>query len=62
MKSFEYGVAIEGWEFHHQIEVTMWLRETFGPGPDKWTIMHDYGLESIEMDEDVYTAYLLRWS
>lgn len=61
MRSFTNGVAIEGWEFSHHLEVVKWLTDTFGHAGTRWMIMHDYGLISIEMDEDVYMAYLLRW-
>lgn len=62
MKSWSHGVAIEGWNSKHKSEVRHWLGLNFGPeNGSRWGTMYDYGLESLEMDEDVYMAYLLRW-
>jgi hypothetical protein len=61
-KSFTHGVSTDNWSMQHEVKVRVWLAETFGANGDRWKHAFDYGLESLEMDEDVYMAYLLRWS
>lgn len=61
-KSYTHGVAIENWDWGLKREVKLWLVESFGVNGGRWKHEHDYGLESLEMDEDVYMAYLLRWA
>lgn len=58
----QYGIAIEGWDWKRRFEVKKWLRNTFGEEGERWGTEYDYGLDNLWMNEDVYTAYLLRWS
>lgn len=60
-KSFTHGVSTDHWTIRHEIEVRVWLAETFGVNGGRWAHEFDFGLESIGMDEDVYNWYLLKW-
>ena len=60
-KSFTHGVSTDTWAISREVEVRLWLVENFGVNGERWKHEFDYGLESLEMDEDVYMAYLLRW-
>ena len=56
-----YGLVTERWHWTTKIDVRGWLTENFGPEGSRWGEEYDYGLENLWMNEDVYTAYLLKW-
>jgi hypothetical protein len=62
MKHFKKGVAIEHWTWSHRNAVRMWLVKNFGAHGDRWQEYQDYDFLNLEMDEDVYVWYELRWS
>lgn len=58
----QYGLAIEHWHWTRRADVRNWLAKNFGSEGQRWGEHPDYGLENLWMNEDVYTAFLLRWS
>lgn len=58
----QYGIAIEMWNYARRNEVHRWLKDNFGKEGLRWGTNHDYGLDNIWMNEDVYIMYKLRWS
>lgn len=61
-KQFSRAVAIEHWSWNHRQQVRMWLIENFGAHGDRWQEYQDYDLFNLEMDDDVYVFYKLKWS
>lgn len=60
-KQFSRGIAIEQWSWDKRQAVRMWLVGNFGVHGDRWQEYNDYGLINLEMDEDVYVFYKLKW-
>lgn len=57
----QHGIVTERWHWSRKYDVKMWLVDNFGVNGDRWGEEHDYGLENLWMNEDVYMMYLLRW-
>lgn len=57
----KHYIAIDDWNGVRRYDVFGWLEENYGPIGIRWNEHHDYGFINLEMNEDVYIMYTLRW-
>ena len=56
-----HGIAIESWDGVRRHDALNWLEQNYGLEGIRWGTEHDFDLENLWMNEDVYIWYLLKW-